>query len=618
MTVRIAPIAAAILCLGRVAPASGQRPLNLGFELRSVSYPDRPWGWSLGWSAFAAGPAATFTLDDSTHFDGARSLRITAADTGRDAPARAITLPLHGAFGRGAELRLTGQVRAVDLAGRASLSIEAWREGEVAAGDTATVSGSPDGRWMPVSLSIRVPADPGIHSVVVTAAVSGAGTAWFDGLELHAGGKALQTAPADPPPPVPAEVARLARRTAPLRQFRLLPPAARDDRELEPFSRIVGDARIVGLGESTHGTHEFFQLKHRLVEYLVRRHGFDVFAVEANQLATERLNAWVLGGPGTAREVLGVLFRVWNTEEMLDLIEWMRRHNETTPARPVRFIGYDMQDHRTPIDSLRAFAARTDPALLARVDQLTREYAAERSYATPQVAEPTRLAWSQRADSLWSEVSARRAGWLAESRTRADSTAAEWAVHAADLLRQAARFNVALSSPERDSLMAANLDWSLRTLYPSSRAVVWAHDVHVARGGDTARSFNAGEEMGAHLKHAYGHDYRAFSLLTRAGRYTATRSFSDHEYIAAQAFPAPPGSVEAVLAEVARGLSSPGSITDTRVPEGTAWAWWWRSRPIRHIGYAAYDYAFDLRAVMPLDFDGIFFIDTTTPSRLLR
>ena len=618
MTVRIAPIVSAFLWLGQAATASAQRPLNLGFELRSVSYPDRPWGWSLGWSAFAAGPAATFTLDDSVHAEGARSLRITAADTGRDAPARAITLPLHGAFARGAELRLMGQVRATDLTGRAALSIEAWREGEVAAGDTATLSESTNGRWVPVSLSIRVPADSGIHSIVVTAAVSGTGTAWFDRLELRIGGRPLHAAPADPAPPRRGEVARLARRSAPIRRFRLLVPSARDDRELVPFARIVAGARIVGLGESTHGTHEFFQLKHRLVEYLVRRHGFDVFAIEGNQLATERLNAWVLGGPGTAREVLGVLFRVWNTEEMLDLVEWMRRYNAASPARPVRFIGYDMQDHRTPIDSLRAFAARTDPELLARVDDLTRDYAAERSFATPHVAEPTRLAWSQRADSLWSETSARRADWLARARTRADTTAAEWAVHAADLLRQAARFNVALSSPERDSLMAANLDWSLRTLYPSSRAVVWAHDVHVARGGDTARSFNAGQEMGAHLKRTYRYDYRAFSLVTRAGRYTATRSFSDHEYIAADAFPAPPGSVEAVLAAVAGRLSSPGTITDVRVPEGSAWAWWWTSRPIRHIGYAAYDYAFDLRAVMPLEFDGIFFIDTTTPSRLLR
>ena len=41
-------------------------------------------------------------------------------------------------------------------------------------------------------------------------------------------------------------------------------------------------------------------------------------------------------------------------------------------------------------------------------------------------------------------------------------------------------------------------------------------------------------------------------------------------------------------------------------------------RPIRHVGYAAYDYGFELKAVIPLEFDGVVFIDHTTPSRMLR
>jgi erythromycin esterase-like protein len=86
--------------------------------------------------------------------------------------------------------------------------------------------------------------------------------------------------------------------------------------------------------------------------------------------------------------------------------------------------------------------------------------------------------------------------------------AVEWAVQSANLLRQAARFNVALSSPERDSLMAANLDWVLRTLEPGARAVVWAHDVHVSHGGYPALSFNGGAQMGAHLVKAFGYDSR--------------------------------------------------------------------------------------------------------------
>ncbi len=232
--------------------------------------------------------------------------------------------------------------------------------------------------------------------------------------------------------------------------------------------------------------------------------------------------------------------------------------------------------------------------------------------------EATRARWKAQADSLVAEIGERRAPWLARAHTRSDSVRVEWAVHSAELFRQAATLNASLYSPDRDSLMAANLDWALRTFHPRSRVIVWAHDIHVSHGGDPVRSFNGGAQMGAHLKRSYGHAYRAFSLLTRSGAYSATRSFTDHAIFAAEAFPAPEGSVEDVLAAVPRSPRGVGLIVDLRVgerdPDG---AWLWRPRALRHVGFAAYDYAFELRAVMPLEFDGVILIERTTPSRLL-
>ncbi|MEO8637024.1 MAG: erythromycin esterase family protein [Gemmatimonadales bacterium] len=617
---RLTPVAlSAFLLLWLPAPCEAQRPLNLGFEMRSVSYADRPWGWALGWSAFGGGPAASFVLDESEKVQGARSLRIVVHDSSADAPARALMLQVPAAFARGKVLRLTGQLRTKGLTGRALLILEAWGDRVVVSADTGAMRDrDADGRWQKVDLSISVPVDPSVHSVVIMTAVQGMGTAWFDALELRVAGKPLTALPIDPPPPTPAEIAWLTTRSAPLRDVRALPAGEKDDKDLALFSRIVGDARLVGLGESTHGTSEFFQVKERLVEFLVRTQGFDVFAVEANQLAVERVNNYVLGGSGAAQDVMRVMFRVWNTEEMRSLVEWMRAHNAAHPERPVRFIGYDMQDQRAPADTLIAFVSRAEPEFLPRVESLTSPYRAEPGYATPQVPDSTRALWLSRADSLWQEVETRRSRWLTAASSDADSIRVEWAVHAAALFRQAARLNASLNSPDRDSLMAANLDWSLRTLYPRSRVIVWAHDVHVSHGGDQVRSFNGGAQMGSYLKHAYGHEYRAFSLLTRTGRYSATRSFIDHEIIAAQAFPAPAGSVEAALARLPRPVASPGVIVDLRVAaEDPHAAWLWHPRPVRSIGYAAYDYGFDLTAAMPLEFDGVVFIDHTTPSRLL-
>ena len=66
--------------------------------------------------------------------------------------------------------------------------------------------------------------------------------------------------------------------------------------DLQPFLEMVGDSRLVALGEATHGTHEFFAMKHRLAECLVSEKGFTLFAMEAGWAEAEHINAWVQGG----------------------------------------------------------------------------------------------------------------------------------------------------------------------------------------------------------------------------------------------------------------------------------------------------------------------------------
>ncbi len=603
-------------------PVQAQRPLNLDFERQSVADPDMPWGWSLGWSAFTAGPAATFSLDKMVRHGGRSSLRIAMSDSSTDAPPQSIMLQLSAAFFLGREVRLGGWMRTAGPTTSALVTLEAWKDRELATADTAEVAsaaGDGEPKWTRYQLTIRVPSDPRVHSVVITATLLGSGATWFDDFTLEVQETPIATLPVSAAPPSETELTWLARHATPLRGLRYARGAVANDSDLGRFADIVGDARIVALGESTHGTREFFLVKHRLLEYLVREAGFTVFAIEANQLAVERINLYVQGGAGTARDVMRVMFRVWNTEAMLALVEWMREHNAAHPERMLRFAGYDMQDHKTPADTLRAFLERTEPNLVPRFDELVGEYRAQSSSATPHIPDTTRARWHRQAEELWSTVNERRTAWLARAANGVDSSSVEWAVQASNLLRQSARFNVALSSPERDSLMAANLDWMLRTHAPGARALVWAHDVHVSRGGDPELSFNGGAQMGAYLSHIYGDDYRAFSLLTYDGAYSATRSFTDHRMIEAEAYPAPTGSIEAALHAIPRPPQTAGLVVDLRRARAeSSGDWLNRARPIRHIGYAAYDYGFEFEAVLSLEFDGLVFIDHTTPSRLLQ
>lgn len=612
-----------VLLLSGLSPAAAQRPLNLDFEQSSVAYADRPWGWTFGWSAFAGGPAASFVLDSTVRHSGRRSLRIALPDSITDAPPQSIMLQLPSDFARGRDVGLAVWTRTEGMRGRVLVTLEAWQDREFAAADTVSINASSSvaGRtdWTEHDLRISVPQDSTVHSVVITLTLENAGTAWFDDFALAVDGMRVTRLPAAADPPTETELAWLAGHAVPLQRVQVRSPGTADDAGLQLVADIVGSARIVGLGESTHGTREFFQVKHRVLDHLVRKLGFSVFAIEANQLAVERINRYVQGGIGTARDVMRVMFRVWNTEEMLDLVEWMRAHNAAHPGQAVRFAGYDMQDHRTPGDTLRAFLERVEPNMARRYEELLGEYRSQRAWATPQTPDTTRARWHRQAEDLWSLVSGSRSVWLTTATKRDDTVAVEWAVQSANLLQQAARANVALSSPERDSLMAANLDWLLRTLAPDARTVVWAHDVHVSYGGDPTISFNGGAQMGAYLARTYGYDYRALSLLTHTGAYSATRSFNDHVMIEAEAFPGPPGSIEAALHNLERLQPGVGWIVDLRPAriDGAA-EWLRRPRPIRHIGFAAYDYGFEFNAVLPLEFDGVIFIDHTTPSRLLR
>jgi erythromycin esterase-like protein len=141
--------------------------------------------------------------------------------------------------------------------------------------------------------------------------------------------------------------------------------------DLQPLAKVVGDARIVALGEATHGTREFFQLKHRMIEYLASQKGFTIFSIEANMPEAYRLNDFVLNGKGDPKQLLkGMYFWTWDTEEVLDMIRWMREFNRSGKGR-IEFTGFDMQTPNVSMELVRTFVKQKEPAYL---DSLNRTY----------------------------------------------------------------------------------------------------------------------------------------------------------------------------------------------------------------------------------------------------
>jgi erythromycin esterase-like protein len=174
----------------------------------------------------------------------------------------------------------------------------------------------------------------------------------------------------------PNEVVSWVRENA--RPFDTTDPTA-DLADLAALDSIVGDANLVGLGECTHGSREVFQMKHRIVEYLVTRKGFRTFAIEANMPEAARVNEYVLTGQGIPRELIrGMYFWTWQTQEVLALVEWMRAFNASARG-PVQFAGFDMQTPDTAAAIVRRFVERVEPAYLDSVDATWRLVTRSRS-----------------------------------------------------------------------------------------------------------------------------------------------------------------------------------------------------------------------------------------------
>ncbi len=543
VTSHIATVSLVIVAIVTPLELSGQRPLNLGFERRSVDGNARPWGWS----ATRVPSTIEIHLDESVSREGRRSLRVARPSTGESDSHDVLRLHIPPHFAWGHEVVVQGWVRSANADGGGRLRLEVWEPGEVVAADsTGWLTGTTD--WTPYEL--RVAVDSSAMYVVIIPEFRGSGTIWFDDLAMEVNGQSYEAVPVAPTP-TKADVAWLARQTTTIATVDVSAGPAQDYSDLASFAALVGDARIIALGEDTHGTSEFFRAKHRLTRFLVEQLGARVFAVEANQLAVRRINDYVFGAPGDPREVMRAMFRVWNTEEMLEMIEWMRQHNLERPEQRVQFVGYDMQDPSLPIDSIAAFLMRMDATLGDRVRPLYEDYReAWRTGPYPFGSDSVRTRWKQGADSAWEVLNRHREEWLASASSAADTADVDWVLQNANVVRQAALSAVTFRLADRDSAMAVNIEWILARQPSDTRVIVWAHNAHVARGTDPRGGFYQGGSMGGFLSKAFGDDLRVVGLVSYDGQYSATASFIDRREVAVDAVSGPVGTIEHALHQI--------------------------------------------------------------------
>ena len=130
-----------------------------------------------------------------------------------------------------------------------------------------------------------------------------------------------------------------------------------DFSDLEPLRAVVGDARVVAIGEAGHRVHEFYQIRHRLARFLMVELGFTALVMESGFPEGIAVNDWINGGPGELDDLLrsGFTYNMGRCAEVRDQLAWMRDINATA-ARRIRFYGMD------PSDSSASAAAASMPS----------------------------------------------------------------------------------------------------------------------------------------------------------------------------------------------------------------------------------------------------------------
>src|SRR5215813_9516874 len=356
--------------------------------------------------------------------------------------------------------------------------------------------------------------------------------------------------------------------------------------DLEPFRARLAKARIVGLGETTHGTREFFQLKHRVIKYCVSQLGFTIIAFEADYGSTLAVNDYVVDGKGNFDDaVLGLGFPIWDTEEVHALVKWVRNWN-LSHERKVKFHGLDMQSSAAAALHVLAYLERVAPALAAASERtlapLISHFTFDRFDDLPTSVQDAVCAQIR---TLLDAFAAERAGWIGRSSDMDWHLARQSAV----LLDRFARFmqhlpgaSMADAFAVRDGAMADAARALLEAEGPGSKALLWAHNGHVkkSKGYDFAWGTFDWPIMGNYLQSALGPEYVAVGFAFNQGGYQAWGDPMGDNLESFRVGPAPEGSVDAVLALTGIPLLA---LDLARVPADGPVASWMASRPYQRM-----------------------------------
>jgi erythromycin esterase-like protein len=337
-----------------------------------------------------------------------------------------------------------------------------------------------------------------------------------------------------------------------------------DSAELGPLVERIGSARVVLLGEASHGTSEFYLMRARITRELVERHGFTIVAVEADWPDASTIDEWVRQPiPSSSEREAFTRFPtwMWRNREVGEFVEWLREHNMSLPGEArVGFYGLDLYSLGASIQAVLDYLAKVDPdaeararrryACFDRFDGEMQTYA----HATGSGLSPScervvveQLMELHRARAAYASRDGRVAPddfFFAEQNARLVRDAEEY--YRTMLRGRAESWNL------RDRHMAATLEDLLAFLertVPGARVVVWAHNSHIGDARATSMRQQGELNLGQLVRERFGSEAVLVGFTTSTGTVTAASDW-DGPPQRKELRPPLPGSFERLFHEV--------------------------------------------------------------------
>lgn len=331
-------------------------------------------------------------------------------------------------------------------------------------------------------------------------------------------------------------------------------------RDLKQLIDQISRARIVMLGESSHGTHEFYDWRRVISEWLITKHGFNFIAVEGDWPPCWELNKFVTNTINQAApDILSHFNRwptwMWANQDIVKLAQWMRTHNQTAAKeKQAGFFGLDVYSLFESIDAVLKQLEKMNPILARRArvkyscfDPFQGD---EKAYARSLIEFPEGCE-QQALENLQDLLRLRLDKIKDRQHPLFDAEQNARIVVNAENYYRTMMHGEEDSWNVRDRHMIETLETLLDHSGPNSKAIVWAHNTHVGDYRATNMLAQGQINLGGLAREIWGEDQVALvGFGTYEGSVIASHAW-DGPIQSLQVPPAKPGSYEAAFHEVA-------------------------------------------------------------------